>query len=258
MANYLQVIELESNFLNAYINLGQALKNYRFKSSNRKLYAPLLHLLTNGNYARPEDLADCILSLLKFDLPFKDLFLRKSIVTSLTDLTSIIGSLNNCHLLHYLMRTCLLPDLQFERFFLTIRSFLLMNIKVIEASSELVNFLSSLSIHCLNNEYIYVETDEETELVEALQVEILETLAHSEQIEIIKVLCFASYRPLHRYDWCKNLKVLDHLEEVKKRLIEEPLAEKSMAKKLLVWEIFQTLFLVKLGISMKRTHIHVG
>ena len=231
VASYLEAIELDSNFLDAYINLGQALKNQRFKSSNRKLYAPLLHLLTRGNYVRPEDLADCILSLLKCDLPFKDLFRRKNLVTTFTDLTSIIGSLNDCPLLHHLMRTCLLPDLQFEKFFLTIRNFLLMNLELVEVSSEIVYFLSSLSIHCFNNEYVYVEVDEESELVEALEADISETIAHSGQMEIIKVLCFASYRPLHQYDWCKNLKVLDHLEEVKKRLIEEPLAEKSIAKK---------------------------
>ena len=45
----------------------------------------------------------------------------------------------------------------------------------------------------------------------------------------MKVLCLTSYRPLHQYDWCQKLEVLDHLEDVKKRLIEEPLAEKVIA-----------------------------
>ena len=54
-----------------------------------------------------------------------------------------------------------------------------MNVELIEVSSEIVYFLSSLSIHCFNNEYVYVEVAEESELVEALQAEISETIAHS-------------------------------------------------------------------------------
>ena len=52
----------------------------------------------------------------------------------------------------------------------------------------------------------------------------------SEQTEVVKILCLASYRPLHKYDWCQKLEALDHLKAVKKRLIEEPLAEKEIAR----------------------------
>ena len=61
-------------------------------------------------------------------------------------------------------------------------------------------------------------------------------LAQSEQPEAIKILCLASYRPLHQYDWCQKLECLDNLEEVKRRLIEEPLLEKMIAKDIPVLE----------------------
>ena len=41
-------------------------------------------------------------------------------------------------------------------------------------------------------------------------------------------MCLASYRLLHQYNWCQELKILDNLEEVKSRLIEEPYSEKSI------------------------------
>ena len=49
-------------------------------------------------------------------------------------------------------------------------------------------------------------------------------------------MCLASYRPLHQYDWCQKLEALDNLEEVKKRLIEEPLLEKVIAETIPVLE----------------------
>jgi 2-polyprenyl-3-methyl-5-hydroxy-6-metoxy-1,4-benzoquinol methylase len=106
------------------------------------------------------------------------------------------------------------------------RSLLLKNIDNIEASPELIYFLSTLSLHCFTNEYVYLEKDEETELVENLEIQITHAIAKSEQPEAIKILCLASYRPLHQYDWCQQLEALDHLEEVKSRLIKEPHAEK--------------------------------
>ena len=62
-----------------------------------------------------------------------------------------------------------------------------------------------------------------------LETEITQTIAKSEQPEAIKILCLASYRPLHQYDWCQKLEALDNLEEVKSRLIEEPYAERAIA-----------------------------
>ena len=47
----------------AFVSLGIALGNVRFKSANPNLYAPLIRLLTNGNFARPKDIAKSILSL---------------------------------------------------------------------------------------------------------------------------------------------------------------------------------------------------
>ena len=68
------------------------------------------------------------------------------------------------------------------------------------------------------------------------KLKISQTLVQSEQPEAIKILCLASYRSLHQYDWCQKLECLDNLEEVKRRLIEEPLLEKMIAKDIPVLE----------------------
>jgi tetratricopeptide (TPR) repeat protein/SAM-dependent methyltransferase len=231
-----KAVEIEPNLAEAIVNLGIAIKNVKFNSSNPKLYLPLTKLLTAENFTRPQNVAKSILSLLKQDTQIKDLLLKKNSAVSLNEATFIIKSLDKLPLLHHLMRLCPLPELQFEELFVAMRSLLLKNLGKMEVSPELIYFLSTLSIHCFTNEYVYFENDEETHLIGELQAEISQTLVQSEQPEVIKVLCLASYRPLHQYDWCQKLESLDNLEEVKKRLIEEPLLEKMIAKDIPVLE----------------------
>jgi len=225
---FIQAINLNPDFTDAYENLGTVIKNVRFNSSNVKLYPLLIRLLSTGNFARPDDLAPSILSLIKHDPLIKNLLLEENFATSIKEINSIIGSLDKLKLLHHLMRVCPLPDLQFEGFFVTMRSLLLTNLDNFKASSELIYFLSTLSLHCFTNEYVYFEKDKETELVKNLETEIMQTITKSEQPEAKKILCLASYRPLHQYNWCQKLEALDNLEEVKSRLIEEPYAEKTI------------------------------
>ena len=226
---YIQAINFNPDFTDAYENLGMVIKKVRFNSSNVELYPLLIRLLSIGNFVRPRDLATSILSLLKHDPLIKNLLLEKNFATNLKEANSIIGNLDKLKLLHHLMRVCPLPDLQFERFFVTMRNLLLKNLDNIEASPEFIYFLSTLSLHCFTNEYVYFEKEEETELIKRLEAEIVQTIEKSEQPEAKKILCLASYRPLDQYNWCQKLKVLDHLEEVKLRLIEEPYTEIAIA-----------------------------
>ena len=90
--------------------------------------------------------------------------------------------------------------------------------------------MSTLSIHCFTNEYVYFESDEETHLISELQSKISRTLAQSKQPDATDILTLASYRQLHQYDWSQELESLNNLEEVRKRLIEEPLIEEIISK----------------------------
>ena len=223
---FVQAINLNPDITDVYANLALVIKNIKFTSSNIKLYPLLIQLINNGNYVRPLDLAPSILSLLKHDPLIKDLLLEENFAKNLKEANSIIASLDKLTLLHHLMRVCRLPHLQFEKFFVSMRSFLLTNLDNFEATPEFIYFLSTLSLHCFTNEHVYVEKDEETELVKNLETEITQTISKSEQPEIKKILCLASYRLLHQYNWCQKLETLDILEEVKSRLIEEPYTER--------------------------------
>ena len=236
VTSYLEATALKTDYVDAYVNLGIAIKNVRFKSSNPTLYPQLSQLLIGGNLARPQDVAGGILSLLKHDIRIKKFLLRKTSDMSLSEATFSIESLDKLRLLHQLMRVCPLPELQFEELLITLRRTLLANLDKLELSDELIYFLSTLSIHCFTNEYVYIESDEETKLICELQSQISQTIAKLGQPKDIMVLCLAAYRPLHEYDWCQKLSSLDRLEDVKRRLIEEPLLEKEIAKDIPILE----------------------
>ena len=230
ITSYKQAIALKPDYVEAYVNLGIAIKNVKFNSSDHKLYPTLIQMLTNGNLLSPNDVAKSILSLLKHDIQIKDLLLKNNVIKSIEEATFIIETLDNFKLLHHLMRLCPLPDLQFEGLFVTMRNFLLKNLDKMEVSPELIYFLSTLSIHCFVNEYVFFESYEETRLVEELQAKITKTVTQSEQPELIKILCLASYRQLNQYNWCQKIEALDKLKQVKAILIEEPLSERLIAK----------------------------
>ena len=230
ISSYVRAINLKADFDDVYCNLGSALKSARFTKADQSLYPILINLLNKGNFVRPKDMAGAILSLLRLDNLIEDVLLNTTVFTDVEEVDRAIKILAQVPLLHQLMRICPLTDLQPEASFASMRRVLLTALAQTEASPELIHFLSTLSLHCFTNEYVYFETEEETELISALEAGISESIAQASQPTVTETLILATYRPLHQYDWSEKLQVLDQLPEVKVRLVEEPLAEKVIAQ----------------------------
>ena len=228
----IKALSLKQNFTEAYVNLSQILKSVSFKSLDPRLYPIFTNLLTIENHVRPEGLARAFSTLLKQDLQVKDLIDKVKVFESPEDLNNSIASLRQLKLLHHLMRICPLPDLELEELFVNIRRCLLFNLGKIKASDDVIYFLSTLCLHCFTNEYVYFESEEETELIDELEKIITESFVQSKQPELLNILCLASFRPLHKYTWYQDIEVLDQLDEIKKRLVEEPSVERLIAKEI--------------------------
>ncbi len=226
----IKALNINQNFNGAYINLSLIIRNLQFKSSNPQLYPLLIKLLTMRGLVRPQNVARSISTLLKHDPIIKDLLSKKNIFGNSKQLISSIENLNHLTLLNHLMRICPLPDLDLEALFVKIRRHLLLNLEKIKVSDDLIYFLSTLCLQCFTNEYVYFESKKETERINELEAMVTNSIMISKQPELLKLLCLASYRSLHKYNWCQQLTALDHLEEIKTRLLEEPLAEKAVAK----------------------------
>ena len=209
IASFIQAMELSPNYGEALLDFGNAIMKARFKSSATQLYPFLIKLLTNGNLVRPSSMACSILSLLRHDSQISSLLSKRMKLANLGQLLSSVQILHGKPLLYHLMRLCPLPDLQFERLFVSMRKASLREIKNISGSAEIIDFLSTLSIHCFINEYVYSETEEEALLIEALENKISEAIKESAQIRLVDVLSLSTYRPLCAYDWCEKLEILN-------------------------------------------------
>ena len=223
-------ISLMPDSMGAYSNLASILRNLSFNQANSALYPILINLLTKKNLVRPVDVAGPILSLLRLDNLIEDELLNTKAFTDVGEVDRAINILAQVPLLHHLMRICPLPDLQLEASFVSMRRVLLADHEQVKTSPESIHFLSTLSLHCFTNEYVYFETEKEAELIIALEAAIAERVAQASQPTITETLILATYRPLHQYDWSEKLQVLDQLPEVKVRLLEEPLAERVIAQ----------------------------
>ncbi|MDA9679056.1 tetratricopeptide repeat protein, partial [bacterium] len=76
---YIKAISLNKDFTDAYINLSLIIKNFKFTSSEPKLYPILMSILKAKNAIRPQDMASCILSLLYHDPLIKGLITKKNV-----------------------------------------------------------------------------------------------------------------------------------------------------------------------------------
>ena len=229
ISSYVRAINLKADLSSAYSNLGVALTGIRFVEEDQSLYPILLDLITEADFVRPADVAEAILSLLRLNASVKDLLLKTPIDPDIKEVGQATEVLAKIPLLKQLMRVCPLPDLEFEAVFTSIRRVILNNLRTAERSPETIDFLSTLSLHCFTNEFVYSETGEELELVSDLETRIAKCIAQTSQPTLIEVLCLATYRPLHKYDWSERLQVLQQLPEVQSRLLDEPRAERAIA-----------------------------
>ena len=226
---YVLATSLKPHFADAYVNLGHVLQGVRFNRPNPDLYPALMNLITAGNFVRPDTVAEAICSLLKQDSRIKNLLLIFKTDIEAVNPAELIAIFEELPLLHQFMRICPLPDLQLEQLLTATRRLLLNNLAEIEVSAQLIYFLSTLSLHCFTNEYVYFETADETLRVEALAADMAQVFGRGGQPLLKDILCLATYRPLHRYAWRDRLELLDEVPEVRVRLIDEPVAEIALA-----------------------------
>ena len=136
----------------------------------------------------------------------------------------IISDLDQLPLLRKLMSICPLPDLELEKLFKKLRASILENISSFkEASPELLRFQSALALQCFTNEYVYSQSQNEEKAINVLEKKIKKLLSNNEQPGPLAILILASYKALHKYDWCQSLKVTNQIQEVFTRQIEEPI-----------------------------------
>ena len=226
---YKQALEIKPDYADAYVNIGICLRGVKFAKPNSGLMEIILSLLDQKTSCRPRDIDQAAISLLKLEPTLKELLEKYSLGTLRQSLQETISTLAELPLLLKLMSVCPIVDLELERVLVDIRSALLCSVDETSISPAILPFQSVLALQCFTNEYIYNQTDKETELLEVLEVTIEKTLLTGQQPSPKSILCLASYKALHKYESCELLAVNTDIEEVLIRQIRES-KEESLLK----------------------------
>ena len=89
---------------------------------------------------------------------------------------------------------------------------------------------SALALQCFTNEYVYNQTNEETKVVQKLDLEVKKALMNKEQPSPQAVLALASYKALVDYDWIELLVMTDETRKVFIRQVKEPEKETQLKR----------------------------
>ena len=219
------LLTTQFNYDKAYYNIGATLKGLVFKEPNDFLQKTIISLLDKKSYVRPNDISIAAISLLKFEPNLKLHLETPSMAQVQPKLLEVIKDLSSLPLLLNLMSVCPLPDVDLENLLRELRACLLLSISELTGSPEELEIQSALALQCFTNEYLYNRSKHEDEALAALEAAVKHTLNNGDQPNSQSILCLASYKPLHLYEWCSSLLVTDKIESVFKRQVEEPRQE---------------------------------
>jgi tetratricopeptide (TPR) repeat protein/2-polyprenyl-3-methyl-5-hydroxy-6-metoxy-1,4-benzoquinol methylase len=226
--SFKETLQIDPNYAAAYNNMGVILSSHIFTKPAPGLQEIITSLLNRKNYVRPSIITNAAISLLKVEPVIKELFEQYHAGGLTQPLQETISVLSELPLLLAFMSVCPLADLELEVFLSDIRFSLLSSISEVSASPKCLLFQSALALQCFTNEYIYNLTDQEAEELEALEISVKNSLLNGKQPHPKLILCLASYKALHNYEWAGLLIMTADIREVFIRQILEPKQEGSL------------------------------
>ena len=226
--SYKKTLEIDPDHALANVNMSDALQNVVFSKPSSILQNIITSILDSKNYVRPKDISKAAISLLKFEPVIKELLKNNSIGKGKLSIERLISKLSEVPLLFTLMSVCPLADLELEAALTDVRSVLLLSVAETSNSPEILGFQSALALQCFVNEYVYDQNDKEIKALVALEALVEDTLLKGEQPTPHLILCLATYKPLHEYEWCDLITLTPGIEEVFTRQVLEPNQEKRL------------------------------
>ena len=234
--SYLNAIQADPGYAEAYYSLGGILRNYSFTKSISDMEKTLIELLGDGGYCRPIDISEAVISFLKLRPVMKDSLGKNSSGQLEGVVQSVVSKLSEEKLFIKLMSVSPIPDLEVEALLTNLRSKVLFSISEISDSQETIRFQSALALQCFLNEYLYAQDGKEFEVLEALEAEVIESLRQGQQPSPRKILCLASYKPLHRCAWIESVTATPDLSGVLQRQVYEPKQERQLSEKIRIFK----------------------
>ncbi|MEO1867174.1 MAG: class I SAM-dependent methyltransferase, partial [Methylococcales bacterium] len=170
---------------------------------------------------RPNDISGAIISMLRHH-PNLHIALEASKNGAVKDkINQLVDQLASIPLLLQLMELCPIPDTEIERLLRLIRQATLNQLTEETIEPANLPFYVALALHCFTNEYVFLESSEETSEIEQLENKISILLANNKPIPSLWVALLGSYRPLHLFSWSDQLSRSNSTNSIKKILTQQ-------------------------------------
>ena len=231
---YEKAIEINPNYSDAHNNLSGLLGSYIFNYKSKDditNFKKLIILLFNKDNMETRFLFKNAKSILFTDDEQKQL--EEAINSDLLLTNKILQRLLGEELFHLLLQKSILRDIFLEKLLTQLRCEILFNLENSnkDNSEEYFNFIISLAEQCWLNEYLYIKSEKEINLVNKLK----QKIENDEEINELEIAIFGSYIPLNSskniIDRFLNYKSSSLLfNDLISVQIKEPLKENELVK----------------------------
>jgi tetratricopeptide (TPR) repeat protein len=203
-----------------WIGFSDILQTIRFESFNDSMVPYLLQALQQPS-VRSNNLLSAIISMLRHH-PNLLMALESCKTGSIDDKTNqLAGQLASIPLLLQLMELCPIPDIEIERLLRLIRQATLRQLTDETIEPANFPFYVTLALHCFTNEYVFLESPDETSEIEQIENKINILLANNKPIPSLWIALLGSYRPLHFFSWSDRLLQSNSTDSIKKILTQQ-------------------------------------
>ncbi len=203
-----------------YASAAQCLTHFRFSEQIYGSEQIIISLFENKNIINPDDIAGAAISILRFD-PRVQAFLAIKNFEDIISVINIINELSCCDLLLKLMSVCSIPDVDIEKSLKEVRTFFLFNYSQIIETQQTLLFMQHLALQCYINEYIYEQSEDETNAIVVLEGLVQGHLLTGHSPDSKLVNCLGAYKAINFLKWDEKIKPAAGSEEVFRQQITE-------------------------------------
>lgn len=202
---YKRTLDLKPDDADVHSNLGIALSLFEAANFSQQFADIYYDILEKKTIVSPSNMVGPIVKLLKHHPKILEALQSENFDHLKTSAVKICSNLSEIPLFLKIMELCPIPDLEIEHLLKKLRKTLLFERPTFINNEGLLSFQSALALQCFTNEFIYGETEDETEEVGFLEGSLHESVSNNVGLSTYQIACLASYRPLYKYIWAKDL-----------------------------------------------------
>ncbi len=247
--NYDKAIQLKPGYAEAHYNLGNAMMDLRQLDAAAVSYQkavtidPRKGLFWAGfaNCLRTVNFTSCGDDLVHFLLQMLEqpvvhpVYISKAVISALrhhpefSRTLELFGSghidenidhltvqLSTIPLLLRVMELSTISDIEVEKMFTQMRKSMLNKVTTGKIEAQCLPFYAALAMHCFTNEYVFCESEKETQEIEYLLKDIKTVLENGDTVPPTWIMVLGAYRPLYSFSWSDKLLESEWSGDIKK------------------------------------------